>query len=350
MNGRERFIKACRRESVDRAPVWMMRQAGRHLPEYLKLREQYDFLTRCNNPELAAEISLQPWRRYAVDGVVVFSDILLPVAKMGPSLAMVEKVGPVFSPPLRTLADIDKLQVPNSSAKSTLDNEFPTAAAIKILRRELCESAAVIGFVGSPWTIAAYMVEGAGKQNHFKTFLSFVNAQPQAAKKLFDKITAVLIPYLQAQVAAGADAIQVFDSWGGLLDHETYQEFSLPWMQTLVSAINDTGAISVAFVKDGEPFLEQLAASKACVVGIGPNTKMQTAIERIGDQVALQGNLDPEILLQDPQTVRKASEQLLQEIDGRCGHIINLGHGILPATSVESVQAFVETVQQSSAV
>ena len=343
MEPRQRFLNACKREPVDRPPVWMMRQAGRHLPEYLELREKYDFMTRCLDSDLAVEISLQPWRRYGVDAVVVFSDILLPVSFMGPKLELVEQRGPVFTPPLRTQADLDALDLSESQEKLT-----SVLKTLQRLRSELQDNAALLGFVGAPWTIACYLVEGEGKQNGFGHFKKMVQANPELAKTLMSKINQILIPYVKAQVAAGADAIQIFDSWGGnMLDKEAYREFSLPYITELCQAVNETGAVSIAFTKKSDHLLEALVETGAQVVGIGASTNMTDAIERIGNKVALQGNLDELFLLESPERVEKETKKLLNLIQNRPGHIVNLGHGILPQTKIESVEAFVETVKQS---
>lgn len=323
---------------VDRPPVWLMRQAGRYLSEYRQLREKYDFLTSCTTPEVAIEISLQPWRRFKMDAVIVFSDILLPAAAMGSKLSFEKGVGPKFDCAVRTQRDIDRLQIPDPEEMLA-----PTLQALSLLRRELGDKAALIGFIGAPWTIAAYLVQGGS--GDFQVFLQMAEKEPILLQSLLKKLTDLLFPYAEAQVRAGADAIQIFDTWGGLLNPADYAEMSLPSVIKICKGIASSGAHSILFVRDSDQLIETMLESRADVVSVGPTLPLRRTHEKIQKRAALQGNLDPEVLLSPSDIVRKKTAAMLASVAGCRGYIANLGHGVLPETSPDAVAAFVETVQ-----
>lgn len=339
MTSKERFLAAVERMRVDRPPVWMMRQAGRHLPEYRELRTQYDFLDLCRRPELAAEISLQPWRRYGTDAVIVFSDILLPAAAMGMKLSVDEGVGSRFETPLRDAQGCAQLVVPHvrRSLAATLE-------ALEMLRFELKDETALIGFVGSPWTIAAYMIEGQG--GDFMVARDVAEHRPELLRDILQKISDVVIPFAVEQVRAGADVIQIFDTWGGLLPRGLYEDVVFPKVVAIIEAVKRVGGKTILFAKGPYDLLRVAMKSNVDVIGVPTAWDMKNVITDLGGMRAFQGNLDPEILLRAPHVVETATENLLR-IAGRVpGFIANLGHGILPQTSPLAVEAFVRTVKE----
>lgn len=338
MDPRNRFLAACRRSPIDRPPVWLMRQAGRYLPEYQELREKYDFATICKRSDLIFEASLQPWRRFGMDAVIVFSDILLPLQAMGARLRFDEDAGPLLETKIKTNDDVEKLSIPNVriSFSYLLD-------AILNLRHELKEDAALLGFVGAPWTLAAYLIEGGS--GNFKSAMQLLHESPEIVSGLMDKITETVIPLAVEQVRAGADAIQIFDTWGGLLSSQDYRQFVLPRLQKITDAIRKAGAPTIIFIK--KTLLEEMIASGSDVISIGADIDISDAIEKIGGRAAIQGNLNPEILLRSPSAVERETNKLLDIVGKRPGFIVNLSHGVLPQTPLESVKAFVETVKNS---
>ena len=338
MNSRERFLNACRRSPVDRPPVWLMRQAGRYLPEYRELREKYDFLTMCRQAELIYEISLQPWHRFAMDAVIVFSDILLPLQAMGPKLKFEENRGPIFEYAVRTKEAVDQLLIP----EVRLSFRF-LLEAIENLRYEIKEDAALLGFIGAPWTLAVYLIEGGS--GDFQTALQLLRDEPSVVEKLMDKIATVTAALAVEQVRAGADAIQIFDTWGGLLTPAQYRRHVLPHLQNVVREIQKVKVPVILFIKKSAALLDEMLSSGADVVSVGSDIHLPDVLGQIGDRAAFQGNLDPEILLRSPSMVERETRRLLDSIGNRSGYIANLGHGVLPQTPVESVKAFVETVK-----
>ncbi len=338
MTSRERFLKACRCEPVDHPPVWLMRQAGRYLPEYRELRSKFNFLTMCGRPDLAVEISLQPWRRFHMDAVIVFSDILLPAAAMGPKLRIEEGEGPRFEYAVRHQRDVDRLTIPH--VRRVL---APTLEAIQELRWKLGDDTALLGFVGSPWTLAAYLVEGGG--GDFSTLLSMREQEPKLMVTLLDKLTEVIVAYAREQARAGADAVQIFDTWGGLLAPQAYREFVVPRLKTIADAIREGGAVPILFIRQSESLFDEMLESGVRVVSIGPGSNLVTALARTKGRIAVQGNLDSEILTRPAHVVREATKRMLEETHHANGYIANLGHGVLQTTPVESVAAFVETVK-----
>ena len=339
MNGRTRFLAACRREPLDRPPAWMMRQAGRYLPEYRAVRSGHTFLEMVHDPALSAEVTCQPIRRFGMDAAVVFCDILVPAEAMGLAVDFVEGKGPVLSPPVRNDADI--------AALSAFDAKQATGFLAETLRRvreELGEERAMIGFCGAPFTVASYVIEGASSRNYEHTKAMMLD-NPQGFARLLEKIVDVSIPYLTMQLEAGADVVQVFDSWGGAVSAATYREHLLPHLERLVRTVRESsGAPVIVYCNGCSHLLEVLVDSGADVLGIDWRIDPREAIERVGGRVALQGNLDPTTLFASPDVVEREAKAVLEAFAGQHGYIFNLGSGILPKTPVESVEALFRTV------
>lgn len=335
----DRFLRACRREPVDRPPVWMMRQAGRYLPEYRAVRAKADFLTLCRTPELAAEVTLQPIDLLGVDAAILFSDILIPLEPMGIEIEF--HPAPVLGPPIRTDADVARLVVPDP--EETVPFVYET---IRILRQELDGRVPLIGFGGAPLTLAAYMIEGGGSKN-FDRLKTMVYAEPGRLHALLEKITATMERYLVAQVRAGAQAIQIFDTWAGLLAADEYREFGLRYAKRLLDGLAGAGVPRIYFALDGAHLFDAIATCGADVVGVDWRTSLTEANRRLGGRFALQGNLDPCVLLSRPEVIRARARAILEEGRALPGHVFNLGHGILPETPVENARALIETVREA---
>jgi uroporphyrinogen decarboxylase len=334
------LIRAARGEAVERTPVWMMRQAGRYLPEYRAVRRGVDFLTLCKTPELAIEVSLQPYRILGVDAVIIFSDILIPVEAMGQQVHLTEQGGPQLLAPIRTREQIDRLVIPDPIEKMPFVMEI-----IRTLRRELDGSVPVIGFAGAPWTLAAYMIEGGSSRNYAQ-IKRMMYSEPALLERLLDKIADTIILYLNAQIEAGAQLVQLFDSWAGELAPQDYERFALPYEQKILEAIDRTAAPSILFINGCGSFLEKMATSGADVLSIDWRVSIEDARARVGNQITLQGNLDPCVLLSTPEIVTHKTRQLIKAGAGR-RHILNLGHGILPTTPVENARAFVDAAKST---
>lgn len=345
----DRFLRALRREPVDCTPVWLMRQAGRYLPEYRATRAAAgSFLKMAQTPELACEVTLQPLRRFDLDAAILFSDILTVPDAMGLGLHFVEGEGPKFERPVRSVADIARLSVPDmeSGLRYVMD-------AVRLIRRELAGSVPLIGFSGSPWTLACYMVEGGGSKEWGKVKALALN-EPAAMHRLLDVVTDAVIAYLSAQHAAGAQALQVFDTWGGTLSPSMYREFSLPCLTRIARELKRDGAPLILFGKGNAPHLEALADCGAEGVGVDWTVTLEDAARRVGGKVALQGNLDPAMLYGSPDAVRTQARAVLDSYrDGnggsREGHVFNLGHGMSPDMNPEHVAALVDEVHRHSA-
>jgi len=332
------FIRACRCEPTERVPVWFMRQAGRCLPEYRKLRERVDFLELCRTPELVAEVSLQPIRRFGFDAAIIFSDILIPCEAMGIELAFDER-GPHFPHPLRTPEDINRLHLPYS------DEEMPfIGEAIRILKREL-EPAGIplIGFTGGPFTVASYMIEGRTSRN-FEYTKAMMYREPETWHRLIELTTATLISHLQAQIRAGVDAVQIFNIWTHGLSPRDYREFALPYVQSVLEAVKGT-APRIYFMLNSGSHLAEIVSASPDVISVDWNTDLVLAREKIPERIAIQGNLDPVTLYGDPDFVAERVRECLMIMEGRDGYIFNLGHGLLPETPLESIQAAVDAVR-----
>jgi len=341
------FLRALMRQPVERTPVWMMRQAGRYLPEYRQTRAKAgDFMSLCQNPELACEVTLQPLARYPIDAAILFSDILTIPDAMGLGLYFEQGEGPRFRKTVRTPEDIEKL--PEIRAESDLSYVID---AVKTIRRELAGSVPLIGFSGSPWTLATYMIEG-GSSKDFRRAKALIYDQRDMAKILLDKIAEAVTDYLNAQIRAGAQAVQIFDSWGGALSHDAYHEFSLAPMRKIISGLvreHDGREIPVIlFTKGGGQWLESMAESGAHCLGLDWTTDIGVARQRVGNTVSLQGNMDPAVLYAKPAQIRKEVARILERFGRGGGHVFNLGHGVTPEVMPENAGAFFEAVQDLS--
>lgn len=332
------FLRALKGESVERPPVWMMRQAGRYLPEFRALRDKYDFFTRCRMPEIAAEITVQPIRIVKSDAAILFSDILVVPQAMNIEVLMKENFGPYLPNPIRTAQDVEKVIVPN--IQETLGYVMD---AIKITKEMLNDEVPLIGFAGSPWTIFCYAVEGKGSKT-FDTAKGFCFAQPEAAHVLLQKITDTTIEYLKKKVEAGCDAIQIFDSWGGVLSPVDYQEFSWRYMNQIIEEISKITPV-IVFGKGCWFALGEMAQSKASALGVDWTCSARNARYLTGGNITLQGNFDPSRLLSPIPTIKKMVHQMIDEF-GKDSYIVNLGHGILPNIPVDHAKAFVEAVKE----
>jgi len=336
------FLRACKRLTVERTPVWMMRQAGRYLPEYRAVRATSDFLTMCKTPELAAEVTLQPVDIIGVDAAIIFSDILVVPAAMGMTLEIVESRGPCFPAPIRSRDDVEALNVadPDQALRYVMD-------AIALAKRGLRGRVPLIGFAGSPWTLATYMVEGKGTRE-FRSIKQMMLDDPSTLQLLLDKLTQAVRLFLEAQIAAGADAVQIFDTWGGALTPEHYKKFSLEPMFQIVSTMSKNGSPVIVFSKGANHALGDLAEIGADVVGLDWTVDIGEARSRVGGRVALQGNMDPSYLYASPEGIRREVGSILRKFGSGCGHVFNLGHGIFPDVPVEHAKAFVRAVQEES--
>ena len=345
----DRFLRALLKQPVDVTPVWMMRQAGRYLPEYRASRAKAgDFMSLCMNPEFACEVTLQPLDRYPhLDAAILFSDILTIPDAMGLGLYFETGEGPRFKKTVNTLADIEALPVLN--AQQDLGYVMD---AVSTIRRELNGRVPLIGFSGSPWTLATYMVEGGSSKDHRKS-KAMLYENPQAMHLLLDKLADSVIAYLNGQIMAGAQAVQIFDSWGGSLSDAAYQEFSLAYMQKIVNGLireNDGRKVPVIlFTKGGGLWLESMAETGADALGLDWTTNIGDARRRVGSKVALQGNMDPSVLYASPQAIRAEVSRILASYGSGDGHVFNLGHGITPEVDPANAGAFIEAVHEMSA-
>lgn len=331
------FLAACRREPVPRVPVWMMRQAGRYLPEYRALREKYTFLQVAKTPELAAEVSLQPYRRLGVDAVIVFSDILIAAEAMGAAIELGD-AGPVITSPVRTAAQVEAL--------ASFDPERETrfvADAIRLLCGFLGADVPVLGFAAAPWTLACYLVQG-GSREGFPAAKAMLWNEPRAFRKLLETIARATAEYLKAQIAAGAAALQIFDTWAGELDAAAYRDFELPATQLLIEELAPGNTPVILFSKASNHLLNSLLRTGATVLSVDWRMDLAELRENFGHRIAIQGNVDPTVLLASSKAIDAAVRHALRQTGGR-GHILNLGHGILPETPVENALAFIRAGQ-----
>jgi uroporphyrinogen decarboxylase len=333
------LVRAARREIVERRPVWFMRQAGRSLPEYRKVRESYDLFTICQNPELCAEVTLQPVRRLGVDGAVLFADIMLPVAfGLGVELQLVDGVGPVVEQPVRTHDDIDRLQARPAGEAVPFVLE-----TIKLLRRELDPSVAVIGFSGAPFTRAGYLIEGKPSREFLIT-KAMMYAEPSLWDALMTRLSGLVLDYLLAQVEAGAQVVQVFDSWVGCLSPADYRRYVMPHMTGIFSGLRRGGAPSIHFATGTAGILALMREAGGDVVGLDWRVDLGEAWRVVGYDRGIQGNLDPALLLGPWPVIEDGARRVIEAAGGRPGHIFNLGHGVLPASPLEHLQRLVEFV------
>ncbi len=344
----DRYLRALLRQPIDKTPVWVMRQAGRYLPEYREVRAKAgDFMTLCSTPDLACEVTLQPLRRFDLDAAIIFSDILTIPDAMGLGLHFVTGEGPKFSNPIQSAADIAKLGVPDME-----DNLAYVMDAIRLTRREIDGKVPLIGFSGSPWTLACYMVEG-GSSKDFAKVKGMLFDAPDQMHQLLNVMADSVIAYLNAQIAAGAQSVMLFDTWGGALSTGNYQEFSLAYMQKIISGLtreSDGRTVPVTmFTKGGGQWLELMAATGADAVGLDWTTDIGSARQRVGDKVTLQGNMDPCVLYASANRVEQEVASVLASYgQGETGHVFNLGHGIHPTIEPEKMQRLVDSVHRLS--
>jgi len=342
------YLRALAREDVPRTPVWVMRQAGRYLPEYLATRKKAgDFMTLCSTPELACEVTLQPIDRFDLDAAILFSDILTIPDAMGLGLHFETGEGPKFRHPVRTRADVEKLPVPDPSAELRYVTD-----AVSVIRRELDGRVPLIGFSGSPWTLATYMIEGGGSKD-FAKVKGMLFSEPALLHQLLDKTARAVIAYLNAQVEAGAQSLMVFDTWGGALSPANYREFSLRYMQQIVDGLTREAegrrVPVVLFTKNGGQWLSEMADTGCDGLGVDWTTDLADARVRTGDRVALQGNLDPSVLYGSPESIRAEVRTVLDSYGDGPGHVFNLGHGIHQFVNPEHLGVMVEAVRELSA-
>ncbi len=338
------FLRACKRLPVERTPIWVMRQAGRYLPEYRAVREKSDFLTLCRTPELAAEVTIQPVDFIGVDAAIIFSDILVIPEAMGMHLEIHEGQGPVFSEPIRSAADIQRLKHidPTAELGYVLD-------AVRVTKRELNNRVPLIGFSGSPWTLMTYMVEGQGSKT-FSNVKRLIYQRPDLAHLLLNRISEVAADYLSAKIEAGVNAVQIFDTWGGILAPDDFKNFSLQYIEKVIHRIKRKDEPVIVFVKGVHTAFEALARCGADVLGLDWVVDIGKVRKEVGDRVALQGNLDPTVLFADPSTIRKEAQKILTSYGTGTGHIFNLGHGILPDTDPEHLKVLVDYLKADSGI
>ncbi len=343
----DRFLRALLKQPVDRTPIWIMRQAGRYLPEYRATREKAgDFMSLCMNPDLACEVTLQPLQRFDLDAAILFSDILTIPDAMGLGLYFETGEGPRFKNPIRTASDIKNLPVPDPEVELRYVMD-----AVRTIRRELNGSVPLIGFSGSPWTLATYMIEGSGSKT-FSKAKTMLFDQPELAHALLEKIAESVTSYLNAQVAAGAQALMIFDTWGGSLNPQMYQMFSLDYMQKIVSNLtreSDGRQVPVVlFTKGGGQWLNKMADTGCDALGLDWTTNIASAKAQVGNRVALQGNMDPNTLYASPEIIRSEAAKILKDFGTGEGHVFNLGHGITPDINPEHVKVLVDSVHELS--
>ncbi|XXK44284.1 uroporphyrinogen decarboxylase [Porticoccaceae bacterium nBUS_17] len=343
----DRFLRALARQPVDKTPVWMMRQAGRYLPEYRQVRGQAgDFMSLCKNTELACEVTLQPLERFELDAAILFSDILTIPDAMGLGLYFAEGEGPKFHKPLRSEADIDQLEVINTAVDLTYVTD-----AVSMIRQELNGRVPLIGFSGSPWTLATYMIEGQSSRD-FTRAKTMLYTQPELLHQLLEKLALSVIDYLNAQILAGAQVVQIFDTWGGALSHSAYLEFSLTYMAKIVDGLikqaDGRDVPVILFTKGGGLWLEAMADTGCDCLGLDWTVDIGAAHHRVGDKVALQGNMDPAILRAKPEVIRGEVKRILGSFGQNDGHVFNLGHGITPDINPDNAKIFIDAVHEFS--
>lgn len=339
MNSRERFLRAIQCQSVDHPPVWVMRQAGRHLPEYMKLREDYSFHELVKTPELACEVTMQPVHRYGMDAAIIFSDILVIPEALGQEYSFRETGGIEMAFRVETEADVDRLEL--DAVVERLTYVFDS---LRLVRKELGDDRALIGFGGSPWTLATYMVEGGSSRDYRFAKQMFYENRP-LFDRLMETITEATIAYLRMQVAAGVDVIQLFDSWGGVLSPHTFGPASAQWMTRIIDAIDDVPFI--VFPKGGHEYTDALRATGADCVGVSWTTDLRAVKDALGPDIAVQGNLDPIVIETSPDITRRETRLILDNMQGVDGHIFNLGHGISPHGKIECIEAMIEEIRRT---
>ncbi len=340
-----RFLRACRRQPVDCTPVWLMWQAGRYMPEYRQLREKYSILEIIKTPELASQVTMQPMNAFNLDAAIIFADILPPLEGMGLELDFVKGEGPAIHNPVRTAADVTRLRVPPPE-----ESLWFTLEAIKLAREELDgRDLPLIGFSGAPYTLAAYAVEGGGSRNH-TLVKSLMMSDASAWHKLMEKLSEIVGHYLLAQAKAGVHALQIFDSWVGQLAPEDYRQFVMPYTRHSIEIARAAGVPIIHFGTDTNGMLELIRDAGGDVIGVDWRIELDEAWTRLGDQIAVQGNLDPIALFAPWEGLQQRAQRVLDQANGRTGHIFNLGHGILPGTPVDNVKRLVDFVHEYTAV
>ncbi len=341
MSRSDRFLNACRRQEVDCTPVWMMRQAGRYLPEYREIRKNHGFLEMCKTPELAAEVTIQPIRRFDIDAAIIFADILLPLEPMGIDLEFAKGEGPIIHNPIRSRSDVTKLKPidTKTSIRYLLD-------AIKIVQNELQGKVPLIGFSGAPFTLASYIIEAGGSKEYVNT-KTMMFGDPATWHKLMEHLTGVIIDYLNAQIDTGVNAVQLFDSWVGTLSTADYREFVLPHQKNVIAGIKKTVPL-IHFAFGASHLIELVSEAGGDVIGLDWRCDIATAWKRVGYDKAVQGNLDPISLFTQEDTIKRRVKDILALAENRNGHIMNLGHGILKETPIENAEAFINAVHEFS--
>jgi uroporphyrinogen decarboxylase len=335
------FLLACRKQPTPYTPIWLMRQAGRYMKEYRALRKKYSFLEMCKNPEVSAQVTLQPLDKFKLDAAIIFSDILIPLEPMGVEFEFAKGEGPVFHRPVREMKDVERLKIIEP------EEEIPfLMESIRIVRRELEGKIPLIGFSGAPFTLASYMIEGGHSRNYTLTKGLMYQNRP-AWNLLMEKVSEVLIRYLNAQVRAGVQALQVFDSWVGCLTPGDYEEYALPYSKRVMDGVNKSVPL-IHFATSSSTLLERMKQAGGNVIGVDWRVNLGEAWARIGYDVGIQGNLDPVVLLGPVNLIKKEVKRILDQAEGRPGHIFNLGHGILPNTPVDHVAALVDMVHEYS--
>ncbi len=339
---RDIFLRACKGEKTTPVPVWFMRQAGRYLPEYQEIRGKADFLTMCKTPELAAEVTLQPVDILGVDAAILFSDILIPLEAMGAGLSFKEGKGPIISPPVRSRKELERLHTiePERDVPFVLET-------IKILRKELSGRVPLIGFAGAPFTMATYLIEG-GTTKSFVNIKKMLFSDPALFRSVMELITEVTISYLSAQIEAGVQAIQLFDTWAGVLTRHDFRDAALVYARRIFNALRERGVPMIYFVYDGGHLLDLTRLAGSDVIGLDWRTDMETALKVLGKDVVVQGNLDPCLLFLEEERLRDRISEIIQQGLGAKAHIFNLGHGVLPEIPPEKVRLAIEMIHELS--
>ncbi len=338
------YLNAIQKKEVTHTPIWIMRQAGRYLPEYQAVRDKYDFLTVCKTPELAAEVTLQPVRRFGFDAAILFSDILVIPEALGMKLEFLENHGPKLSPRIESPDQIERLKLENIEEKLGFVGD-----AVRLIRGEIEGKTPLIGFSGSPFTLAVYMIEGKPSRN-FKHVKTMMFSEPERLKKLLDKLTDAIARYLAMQIKSGAQAVQIFDTWGGIIPVHLFKEFSGNYMERIVEKLKKYDTPVVLFSKGGLEILRQMKDSGAAMLGVDWMTDIEAAAGELSSGFALQGNLDPTALYGSREIIRKETDRILDAFRDRGGHVFNLGHGILPDIPVDNVKFLVDYVHESTAI
>ena len=342
MTGAERMLAACRLQPVDATPIWFMRQAGRCFQEYRKLRKKYEILTTAKTPELCVQVTLLPVKRLHVDAAVMFADIMLPLEGMGVPFRIEPETGPIISDPIRTQADVERVRVIEAEEATPYVFE-----AIKLMRQELGDTAALVGFSGSPFTMACYMIEGHPSRDYARA-KSLMLGQPELWHRFMDKVTEVVVRYLRAQAAAGIQVAQLFDSWVGILSPQQYERFVLPYSRRIFSEMRDIGIPTIHFGTGTAALLDLMVDAGSDLIGVDWRVPLDRAWAQIGYDHGIQGNLDPTMLLAPFQVSQEGARDILHRANGRPGHVFNLGHGVLPDTDPDDLARLVEFVHQES--